>query len=137
MTEVIEVPLRARGKVTQATEGRVVFAPAGTNYELHLQAPAFTGPIDVLLEGIVRAKARKVWTVPSGGNFISPIFGTPRTIQGRIRWMDQRSMVVQAGCPIHIEFPAENTGYDLANGPLSVGAMVNVVVQPGARLEMV
>lgn len=130
-----ETPALARGKITQAAPGRVVFVPQGTNYELHLNTPAYNGLLDTLVEGVVQVKARKVWTVPSGGNFISPIFGTPRTIQGRIRWLDQRAMVVQAGCPVHVILPADSPAYDLANGPLTVGVMVNIVAQPGASFE--
>jgi len=89
----------------------------------------------VLVQGTVRVTARKVWTVPSGGNFVSPIFGPPRTIQGRVRSLDERSLVVHAGVPILVELPADEAGYDLVNGPLAVGVMVNVVALPGARFE--
>jgi hypothetical protein len=79
--------------------------------------------------------ARKIWTVPSGGNFISPVLGSPRTIQGRIRSLGERSMVIQAGCPIIIDFPSLESGIDLANGALQVGAIVNIMAMPGARLD--
>src|SRR3954452_14887629 len=128
----------ARGKVTALKDGVVRFTPSGTNYELHLLvAPGFVAAAGRLVQGSIRVQARKVWTVPSGGNFISPIFGPPRTIQGRVRALDERTMVVQAGVPILVELPADETGYDLANGPIAVGVMVNVVALPGARFEPV
>jgi hypothetical protein len=124
----------ARGKVIERRgSDRVVFAPSNTNYELELLADNYQGPLNVLTDGIVRVQARKIWTVPSGGNFISPVLGQPRTIQGRIRALGDRSMVVQAGCPIAVDFPEADSGFDLANGPLQVGVMVNVVAMPGAR----
>jgi hypothetical protein len=86
--------------------------------------------------GVIRVVARKVYTVPSGGNFINPIFGPPRTIQGRVRALDGGSMVVQAGMPVHVELPAEASAVELANGPIAVGSLVNVVALPGATFEL-
>ncbi len=135
MANVTANGMATRGKVIAVKDGVVHFAPSGTNYELHLAAPGYSGPTGTLVQGIVRVTARKVWTVPSGGNFVAPIFGPPRTIQGRVRALDERSLVVQAGVPILVELPADEAGYDLANGPIAVGAMVNVVALPGARFE--
>ena len=132
---VIGTTALAKGKVTGTKDGGVVFAPSGTNYELHLAAPKYAGPVGSLTRGVIRAVARKVWTVPSGGNFIAPIFGPPRTIQGRVRALDERSMVVQAGAPIVVDLPDEPNVFDLANGPITVGALVNVTAMPGARFE--
>ena len=126
-----------RGKVIAVKDGVVHLAPAGTNYEMHLLAPSFSPAVGAQAQGTIRVTARKVWTVPSGGNFIAPIFGSPRTIQGRVRALDERSMVVLAGVPILVELPADETGYDLVNGPIAVGVMVNVVALPGARFEPV
>jgi len=125
----------ARGKVTEAKDGTVRFAPSGTNYELHLAAPGYAGPVGALTEGTIRVSARKVWTVPSGGNFIAPIFGPPRTIQGRVRAVSEQSIVVHAGTNLVVELPQSDAAYDLVNGPIAVGAMVNVMVFPGARFE--
>jgi hypothetical protein len=126
----------ARGKVIDRRGAdRLVFAPSNTNYELELLADNYQGPLNVLTDGQVRVTARKIWTVPSGGNFISPILGPPRTIQGRIRTLGDRSMVIQAGCPITVEFPTLESGIDLASGPLQVGAMVNIMAMPGARFQ--
>ena len=131
----LSTSIPARGKVTGSKDGVVVFAPGGTNYELHLVAPNYSGPVGPLVEGIVRVKARKIWTVPSGGNFISPIFGPPRTIQGRVKSLSEREMVVHAGVPIVVELPAVEQGFDLASGPIAAGGMVNVVALPGAMFE--
>jgi hypothetical protein len=126
----------ARGKVIERRgSDRVVFAPSSTNYELELLADNYQGPVNVLTDGHVRVMARKIWTVSSGGNFISPVLGSPRTIQGRIRSLGDRSLVVQAGCPIIVDFPSLESGIDLASGPLHVGAMVNIMAMPGARFE--
>jgi hypothetical protein len=127
----------ARGKITSTAGGVVKFAPSDTNYVLHLSAPEVAGPLNTLIEGLIRVTARKVYTVPSGGNFITPIFGPPKTIQGRVRALNGRLMVVQAGAPVYVELPAEASAVELANGPISVGSLVNVVALPGATFELV
>ena len=127
--------LAATGRVIRTLDGMLVFNPAGTNYELHLAAPNFDGPLNRPLKCIIRVKARKVYTVPSGGNFITPLFGPPRMVQGRVRSGDERSLVVQAGCPIHVQLPLETAAIDLDKGPIAVGGIVNVVCEPGAQVE--
>lgn len=126
----------ARGKVTSVKDSQVVFEPANTNYQLHLAVGTpYGGPINTPLQAVVKATARKLYTVPSGGNFIAPIFGSPRIIQGRVLYVDDKSMVVQAGCPILVELPQAENAIDLDNGQITVGTMVNVVAMPPARFS--
>lgn len=127
----------ASGKVTGVKDGVVVFNPASTNYELHMAIPAYAGPVNAPVRCYIRVAARKVYTVPSGGNFISPIFGPPRIVQGRVRWGDSRRLVIHAGCPIHVELPRNDTAIDLDEGAIEVGRMVNVVCLPGASIEFI
>jgi hypothetical protein len=131
-----DAKLAAAGKVTAAGEGKVVFAPAGTNYELHLLCPGYAGPIGKPVRGTIRVTARKLWTVPSGGNWIQPIFGSPRIIQGRVRALESTHLVVQGGTTIRVDLPDDDIVYDLANGPISIGVMVNVTALPGATFEL-
>ena len=127
----------ARGRVKQIDDNTVVFVPAGTNYELHLKRSEtqFSGPIDKPVEAMIRVTARKIWTVPSGGNFIQPIFGSPRIIQGRVRWLDERRLVVHAGTSFLVELPQSDQAVDLANGAIEAGSLVNVTALPGAVFE--
>ena len=127
----------ARGKVIDVRDHIVVFQPHGTTYELHLRTEEpYGGPRDAPIFGLIRGSARKVYTVPSGGNFIQPIFGPPRIVQGRVRFMDQRAMVVQAGAPIIIDLPAADSAIDLNEGPIRVNHLVNAIVLPGAKFEL-
>ena len=128
----------AAGKIIAMQDATLVFAPANTNYEMRLDA---TGPmagaqIGVMTEALIRGAARKVWTVPSGGNFIEPIFGPPRRIQGRIVYLDEQQMVAHAGGPVIITLPADPSAYDLVRGPLALGVLVNVSLLPGATFEL-
>ena len=128
-------PVPAKGKVTRVRDGGVVFNPTNSNYELYLTSEPYQGPVNVNVEVVIRVTARKIYTVPSGGNFIAPILGTPRTIQGMVRDLDEHSMIVQAGTPVLVEFPADDSAFELASGPITIGSMVNVVANPGAGAE--
>jgi hypothetical protein len=125
----------ASGKVIAVKDGVAVFNPTGTRYELHLVG-AYDGSLNTPVKCTIRATARKVYTVPSGGNYITPIFGPPRIVQGMVRSADPRMIVVHAGgCPLQIDLPAAESGIDLDDGPIYMGKMVNVVCEPGARGE--
>lgn len=127
----------ARGKVREVRGNTVVFLPSGTNYELHLLTdPSYDGPLDTPIEAIIRLQARKVYSVPSGGNWVQPIFGPPRIVQGRIRWLDENHLVVQAGTHFLIDLPTDRSGIELSHGELAVNRLVNVVGLPGARFEL-
>ena len=133
-SDVSTIPA-ASGKVIAVKDGIIVFRPADTNYELYLACPNYTGPLNAPIKCLIRVTARKVYTVSTGGNFIAPIFGPPRIVQGRVRSGNDRSMVVHGGCPILVELPTAESGIDLDDGPIWVGRMVNVVCLPGARAE--
>lgn len=124
----------ATGTAIANTDGTVVFSPAGTNYRLHLLGKAGP-PTGERISAVIQAAARKVLTVPSGGNFIVPIEGPPKIVQGRVVFLEQTRMVVRAGAPVIVDLPADDGAYDLACGPIAVGALVNVTLLPGAKLD--
>jgi hypothetical protein len=127
--------MTAQGTILALTDGVVKFAPSNTSYQVHLAAAGYDGPLNVPVQGVIRVNARKAYSVPSGGNFISPIYGPPKTIQGRVRAIEGNTIVVQAGMPIYVQLPAEASAVELANGVISVGSLVNVVAFPGATFE--
>jgi hypothetical protein len=128
----------ARGKVIEAKDSLVVFAPADTTYQMHLQTSRpYTGPLGQLIEARIRAKARKVYTVPSGGGFIAPIYGPPKTLQGRALHVDDRQVVIRAGTPVSIDLPQSDDAVDLDDGYIKVGELINVIAWPGATFEYV
>ena len=127
----------AKGKVLAKTDDAVTFAPAGSNYELSLLIPGgYSGPMNVPVDGLIRMRGRKLLTVPSGGNFISPIFGRPNTVQGRVKYADDKLVVLHASCPIVVELPTSDNALDLNNGPVTVGCMVNITICAGASFEL-
>ena len=125
-----------RGRIIEVHDEWVLFAPANTRYHLKLNtAGKYDGPVNALIDGFVRADARKLWTMASGGNFITPIQGPPRIVQGRVRFLDQQMMAVQCGAVVIVKLPAADSALDLNNGQLEEGAMVNATLMPGAKLE--
>jgi hypothetical protein len=127
----------AKGKVIEVRGSTIIFQPANTTYHLELAGGSYSGPVKTPIELLIRANARKLWTVPSGGNFIAPISGTPRTIQGRVRFAEGQTIVVQAGVPVVITLPGNESGVDLNNGALGVNSLVNAMVMPGVSYELV
>jgi heme/copper-type cytochrome/quinol oxidase subunit 2 len=126
----------ARGHVLEVAEGHLVFAPTGFRYQLQLQTKSrFGGNSKAPVSGLVRGIARQLWTIPAGGNFVSPIFGSPRTVQGRLKYVSDTEIVVQAGMPIVLQLPHNDVSIDLTNGPLVVGAMINAMVMPGMEFQ--
>lgn len=128
----------ARGKIIEVRGDRIVFTPSGTTYQLHLinSGGAAVEVSDRPIEILIHVQARKVYTVPSGGNFIQPIFGPPRIIQGRVKFADDRTIVIQAGAPITCDLPAADTAIDLDEGRIQIGHMANVVALPGATFQL-
>jgi hypothetical protein len=128
----------ARGKVMEANDSLIVFQPSNTNYQMHLRPTRpYSGPVGQPIDARIQAKAMKIYTVPSGGGFIAPLFGPPKTIQGRALLLDEKSVVIEAGVPIVVEIPQADSGVDLSEGPLAVGSIVNAVALPGATFEFI
>jgi hypothetical protein len=128
----------ARGKVLRVQDNLVVFSPAGTTYGLHLvnKAGDLPVPSNSTIHCYIRAVARKIWTIATGGNFITPIIGTPRIVQGRVRYLDEDTAVIQAGAPIIIALPPDAAAFDLINGPVTPNSMINATLLPGATFEL-
>ena len=125
------------GKVIAIKDGMVVFAARGTSYEMYLKHAGDPPPLNEPVWALIRGVARKVWTVPSGGNFITPILGTPRIVQGRVVYADDRQLVLKAGANVIVDLPRAEAAVDLPNGPISIGVMVNATLMPGATAEFV
>jgi len=125
----------AKGVVKSAANGKLVLKLSSTQYELHLDSD-FLADRGSQIKGRVCVQARKVWTIRAGGSFTSPLIGTPRVVQGRIKSVDGNRLIVQAGFPIAVELPRDAAGFDLKNGPLQAGVMVNITALPGAKFEV-
>lgn len=127
----------AKGKVLRTEGETIVFRPWNTTYEMYLICPDYRGPVNEPVELVIRASARKVYTVPSGGLFVSPIMGVPKIVQGRVKDLTDEQITLNCGVLINIVLPTVPGGIELARGPIETGALVNAVLLAGARAEWV
>ena len=128
-----------KGRVVSASGDVVVFKPANTTYELHLKAigGTYDGPVDATVHGVIRAKARKAYTVPSGGLFVTPIMGPTRIVQGRVIDLEKGGLTLSAVATVNVALSTTPGAVELANGSITHGSLVNVVLEPGATFELV
>lgn len=94
-------------KVVAATAtkpGYAVLTVPNSNYEMHLlpTAPVRTPPGKRIM-GTIRARARRIDVVQTGGRYVEPVYGRPRRVQGSVIAVEPDAVVVDAGVPIHCE----------------------------------
>jgi hypothetical protein len=94
------------GGTVAANVGRpevMVLEVPNTSYQIYLVA---TAPVTVekgkRLVGTIRAQARRVDIVQSGGRYLEPVTGRPRRIQGTVIATDPtaNTITVNAGVPV-------------------------------------
>ncbi len=103
-------PRLARGVLAEVVApappkpGYIKMTFPNTSYELHLlpTAPINT-PAGKRLIGTIRARAKRIDVVETGGRFVEPVYGRPRRVQGTVVAIDGNAVVVDAGMPIHCE----------------------------------
>ncbi len=93
------------GAAISATATRpeyVVFLVPNTNYELHLMpsGPVATQPGKRLI-GTIHVQARRIDVTQTGGQYIEPVIGRPRRMQGTIIAVRDGVLVVDAGTIVH------------------------------------
>ncbi len=127
-------PRLARGTLlevvapTTPRPGYIVMAFPNSNYELHLlpTAPIRTPPGKRLI-GTIRARAKRMDIVETGGRFVEPVYGRPRRVQGTVVGIDGNAVVIDAAMPIHCEptdprqkaadfTPGDLVGFDVLDG---------------------
>ncbi len=136
-TTVID-PRLARGvyegvvPATATKPATVCISVPNTSYQIHL-VPMGTvrGEEGKRIIGTIRAQARRIDEVKTGGKFVEPVFGRPRRVQGRVVAIETDAVVVDAGVPIHC------TPTDARQKPdqFKVGQFVGFDVLDGATFE--
>lgn len=102
-------PTLARGLLEAIVEpaaarpGHIVISLPNTSYQMHLLPTSpITAEIGKRIVGTVRAKARRIDTVLTGGRYVEPVFGRPRRIQGSVIAIAGDAVVVDAAVPVHV-----------------------------------
>lgn len=129
-------PATARGtlaEIVQATAtrpGYIVFAVPNTSYAMHLRCEATPGPerVGKRLLGTIRAQARRLDVVATGGRYVEPVMGRPRRVQGTVVRTESGKLVVDAGMPIHLDLTDERQKSE----DFTAGQMVTCDVLDGA-----
>lgn len=130
-------PTLARGILAEshaATATRpamIVIEFPNSNYQLHLvpDGPIAT-PVGKRIVGVIRAQARRVDVVDTGGSYVEPVIGRPRRVQGRVIETDAATgtVVVDAGMAVHLKL----TDARQRAGQFERGALVSCDVLDGA-----
>lgn len=136
----------ARGTLTGLTPATATkpaflsFGVAGTSYQIHLQyADTAQAALQAKLEtiskrliGTIHAQAKRIDIVQTGGQYVEPVMGRPRRVQGTVIAIKGNEMVVDAGVPIHCTptDPRQNASQFL------VGQFVSFDVMDGARFSV-
>ena len=117
--------------INQVTDDQVTVVVPGTNYRSTFKY-AGAAPLQVgqRVNAVVHAPTRKIEVVSDGGNYVEPLFGRPRRMQGRVveQHATTSELLVQAGYPVRVKLPHGQTvadfpvgsrvGWDNADWPL-------------------
>ncbi|MEY3022229.1 MAG: hypothetical protein RIS86_1427 [Planctomycetota bacterium] len=116
-------------RLVRADADRIVLSVPGTGYELDL-VPAGTTSVapGKRLRGTLSGRAQKLHRSSAGGEFIEPVQGHPRIVQGRVRAVDAGGgrLLVQAVVPMWIEPAAGQSA-----GEFRPGEIVNFYMESG------
>jgi len=120
----------ARGTLVEQRAGVVVLGIPDTDYELRLAVSAdLATPEGKKTTGVIRAQAKRIDHIRSGGKFVEPVAGRPRRVQGRVIGLDEEAgvVIVDAGVPIWCR-----TGDRQRPSDFQIGEMVATDVLSGA-----
>lgn len=119
--------------LTPSSRGECIrFLVPNTSYELYLVAGTEVhGQEGKRVIGTIRAKARRVDHVKTGGRYVEPVVGRPRRVQGKIVKIETTALVVDAGVPIHCELMDDRQVPE----QFEIGQLVSFDVLDGAKIE--
>jgi len=121
------------GQLLRQDDGHIVLGLPETEYQLHLRVnPPLPAGTHRHIAGTIRARARRVDIVQTGGRYIDPVYGRPRRIQGAITAIDPigNTLTVDSGCPMVCLLVAGQK-----TSRFSLGQLVSFDVERGATFE--
>ena len=93
-------------------------------------AAALATKVGKKVNGTVRGKALRAWQATAGGCFIEPVWGAPRSVQGRVLAVDVDANAVL----LDLVFPAWiSIEPSQSAGSWQTGDMLNFYVESGMR----
>ena len=109
--------------------GGFVISVPGTDYMLRLHLKGPTGvAVGKRIAGVITGNAQKIHRAQAGGEFIEPVEGHPRIVQGRIRAIDAEGnrVLVHAVVPMWVTPAAGQSARDF-----HAGDFVNFYMESG------
>jgi hypothetical protein len=101
-------PKHARGVLeevhaeTPTRPAYMVLSVPNTSYRLHLlPVGEIRAEAGKRIVGTIRAEAKRIDVVTTGGRYVEPVLGRPRRVQGVVVAIEKGAVVVNAGVPIH------------------------------------
>ncbi|MEM9165977.1 MAG: hypothetical protein AAGB48_03020 [Planctomycetota bacterium] len=101
-------PKLARGILEEVSEPTatkpafVVLSFPNTSYRTHLEPVGeIRAEVGKRIVGTIRAEAKRIDVVTTGGRYVEPVYGRPRRVQGTVIAVHEGAVVVHAGMPIH------------------------------------
>lgn len=120
-------------RLAACTDGVAEFTVPGTQYRLHLAVDAgFDAETGRRVKGRVRGRALRMHRAGAGGNFIEPLQGRPRIVQGTVLAVDPAAneVILDLVVPVRV---AMHEGQSAT--AFSTGDVVNFYMEPGTRFE--
>ena len=133
-------PGQTRGTLEEVVEqtatrpAHLVIGLYNSDYRLHLiPVGEITAEIGKRIIGVIRAEAKRVDVVKTGGKYVEPVMGRPRRVQGRIVETDtsRNTITVEAAAP----FVCRLTDHRQRAGDFEPGQFVSFDVLNGATFE--
>ncbi|MGP1273707.1 MAG: hypothetical protein ACTS22_10275 [Phycisphaerales bacterium] len=131
----------ARGELVDERDGMIDLAVPGTDYRLTLVVGAplnaqESGLLGKKICGVIRAQAKRIDVVGTGGRYVEPVYGRPRRIQGVVVATDPNTdtVTVQA----HDALPIVCRTNELQHASdFKVGQFVTMGLAAGATFSRV
>jgi hypothetical protein len=101
--------------------GSYLLGVPGTEYTLDLVAGGATSvAVGKRVSGVISGRAQKLHRAHAGGEFIEPVEGHPRIVQGRVRDTDPTGnrLLLQAVVPMWITLSADQSARSFAAGDI-------------------
>lgn len=124
---------RATLRLESLSDGVAAFSVPGTQYRLDLAvAGGLDGSVGRRVRGRVRGRALRMHRAGAGGNFIEPLQGRPRIVQGTVLAVDPgaNEVILDLVVPVRVAMQAGQSAT-----AFSTGDVVNFYMEPGTRFE--
>lgn len=125
----------ARGILAEKSPGHMTLAVPDSSYAIHLVTEGeIAGEVGRKIRGVIRAQARRIDKVKTGGRYLEPVIGRPRRVQGLVIATDPAEDTVTVRVHDAIAIICRTDGQQRA-AQFEVGDFVSFDVLRGATFE--